>query len=100
MIVMDIIAVQNKMIELGLCIRAIPMTRTFIYEASHKDMYPDGVVFYDDVYRKRDMLRVVRQNDHGGKFMICRAGSGETVRFNNRFYFDSIEDALNSMVEA
>jgi hypothetical protein len=96
---MDIIAVQNKMIELGLCIRAIPMTRTFIYESRHKDRYPDGVVYYDE-YRKVDMLRVVHQNDHGGKFMICRTGSGEIVRFNNRLYFDSIEDALNSMAEA
>jgi hypothetical protein len=76
------------------------MTRTFIYEISHKDRYPDGVVYYDDVYRKRDMLRVVKKNDHGGKFMICRAGTGETVKFYNRVFFNSIEDALNSMVQA
>ena len=94
---MDIIAVQDKMIELGLCIRAIPRTHTFVCEVRHKFRHPDGVVYYDE-HRKRDMLLVVHQNDYGGKFMISQAAPG--VRFNNRLYFDSIEDALNSMAEA
>jgi len=98
-IVMDIIAVQDKMIELGLCIRAIPMTSTNVYEATHKDRHPDGVVYYDD-HRKAYMLRVVRQNLYGGKFLVCMAGTGETVKFYERVFFDSIEDALNSMAEA
>lgn len=97
---MDLKELERLMIEHGLVIRAIPCETTRILEAYHKDNYPDGVVYYDERF-KRDMLKVTKKNSQGGKFIITQKPTQDTIiNYWGKpvVFYDSIEEAVNSIV--
>ncbi len=104
---MDLKRLEELMIEHGLVIRAIPHETTSTYEARHKQSYPDGVVYYDN-YLKREMLRVVRKNSLGGKFIIAKKGNQDStvsgwewqkIKGSKKVVaYDTIEQAVKSVI--
>jgi len=96
---MDVSELQKIMIDNGVAIRAIPREVVSICETRHKDKFPDGQVYYDEV-AKRDMLRVIRIPQFAGKFIIVKGcGMGENVRFSKPRFFDSIDEAVKALEE-
>ena len=96
---MDIKELENLMISHGLVIRAIPMTTTEICETRHIKLFPHGEIKYLEKY-KREMLVINTPTKHGGKFIIqCVRNTMAKVDFNKSKYFDSIEQAVESVVE-
>ena len=95
----DILKLQELMIKHGLVIRAIPHEYSATYEARHKDKHPHGIEYFDKKVG-RNMLRVTHKNSKGGKFIIVKQGwQGDMVRFgSNIVFYDSIEQAVNSVV--
>jgi hypothetical protein len=96
---MDINELGKLMIEHGLVIRAIPHEKTAIYEAYHKDKYPDGVVCYMESF-KRNMLKVTTKNSQGGKFIIEKVSSqGSMIRWGKgTVFYGTIEEAVESII--
>lgn len=100
---MDLNELAILMVEHGLVIRAIPYEQTSVYALRHKNEYPNGVVFYDEV-RKCEMVRVVEKNPQGGKFIITQKRDqgrqingwewGKSVTFH-----DTLEQAVKSFVD-
>lgn len=89
---------EELMIKHGLIIRAIKPYHIEIFEVRHKDKYPDSEEYYDEQL-KRNMLR--RKVDHGknaNKFIIQKEETKcAMVRFDKPTFFDSIEEAVNSL---
>lgn len=83
--------------EHGLVLRAIPKKVRGVYEAYHKDDYPDGQVMYLEEHG-REMLVVERVPKNAGKFLIESVkNTGDTVWFSKRF-FGSIEEAVGAVL--
>jgi hypothetical protein len=96
---MNLEELAKLMIEHGLVIRAIPYEKTSIYEAYHKDEYPDGIVCYMESF-KRDMLQVTTKNSQGGKFIIEKvSGQDSIIRWGKgTVFYDTIEEAVESFI--
>jgi hypothetical protein len=92
-------SLEKMMIKHGVVIRAIPYERVSVMEARHKDKFPEGVVYYNEAY-KRNMLKVTIKNNKGGKFVITTCKDQGAV-INNWgkpvIFYDNIEQALGSL---
>lgn len=85
------------MISHGVVLRAIPEKIRGVYEKRHIDKYPDGVIKYLDDY-KREMLVVEIIPKNAGKFIFeCARNTNSMVKFMGKKYFDSIEEAVESL---
>ena len=92
---MTIETMQKIMIEKGITIRAIPMEVISFWTAQEKDMGRDGV-FFDG---KRYLEKKVKYPENGGKFIIqSNCGNDSQVRFIKPVYYDTIEEAINSLL--
>lgn len=89
---------EELMIKHGLVIRAIKPYHIDVFEVRHKDKYPDSEEYYDERL-KRNMIR--RKVEHGkiaNKFVIQKEETTDaTVKFYKPIFFDSIEEAINSL---
>ena len=101
---MGLECLENLMVKHGIVIRAIPFEHQFSVETSHKNVYPDGIEYYDESC-KRNMLRVTEKNNQGGKFIITvEPTQGSTISYwgkpNRKYkkepivFYDSIEQAV------
>lgn len=94
---MDIKELENIMVTHGVVLRAIPNKTTGIYEKRHIDQFPDGKIMYLEDF-KRAMLVIEKIPKNAGKFILeCEKNTLSTVKFTGRKYFDSIEEAVNSL---
>ncbi len=95
---MTVEELQQIMIEKGVVIRAIPMKIRGIYEKEKINKYPNGTIQYLPEF-KREMLVCESVPQNAGKFIIEQnQGSLSTVKFCGKEYFDTIEDAVKSLV--
>ena len=95
---MTIQELERDMVEYGIVIRAIPHYNTSTVEVRHKDIYPEGVEYFDPRFNRK-MLKVTKTNHHGGKYIITKqTDTGQMVSFYNPRYFDSVEDAVNAFL--
>jgi hypothetical protein len=96
---MDIKALEQLMITHSFVIRAIPVKIIETYEAYHIKKYPEGVIYYDERF-KRDMLRLEKIPKNAGKFIIERvAKTNSLIRFTPKDkYYNSIEEAINDLL--
>lgn len=91
---MDIKELEKLMILNGIVLRAVPEKEIAIYETGHKDKFPDGTIRYIDAY-KREMLVVERVPEHAGTFLTeCMPNTSNTVKFTEKVFFGSIEEAM------
>jgi len=92
-------ALEKIMIKHGVVIRAIPYERVSVIEVRHQDRFPNGIIYYDEAYG-RNMLKVIKRNSQGGKFVIttCK-DQGAVIRDWGKpvIFYDSIEQALGSL---
>jgi hypothetical protein len=97
---MDIKELERLIITNGLVIRAVPLKVFETCEAYHISKYPNGVIHYDERF-KRDMLKLEKIPKNAGKFIIERAANTTSqVQFvPNGKYYNSIEDAVNAILE-
>jgi hypothetical protein len=96
------------MVEHGMVIRAIPFEHHFRVEARHKNRYPHGIEYYDELLN-RTMLKVTEINPRGGKFLITsEATQSSMIRYWGKpsgafdgkpvVFYDSIEEAVSSFI--
>ena len=96
---MDLKTLENIMVSRGISIRAIPLVINETLEVCHRDKYPDGVVCYDERF-KRDMLKIKMVPKNAGKFIVeQKCGTGSLIRFMPDKYYDSIEELVADLKE-
>lgn len=96
---MDLNELNDIFINKGIVLRAIPRKVKGIYEKSHAHDFPDGKIQYLDEFR-REMLVLEYVPEHAGEFLIEFAKNTDSiVRFSEKKYFVSLEDALTSILE-
>lgn len=99
---MSIEQLQSIMIEHGVTIRAIPKIKVsrwsipFYSEKYLKQIR--GIVVYDSI-RKIYMDEITEYPKNAGKFIIVpNCGTDSMINFNKPKYYNSIEDAINSLI--
>lgn len=100
---MNIKELEELMISKGVVIRAIPRQSIEIYEEFHIDSLKNqGVkveVKYLEKY-KREMAVVERVPENSGKFVIeINQGASSIVKFKDKVFYDSIEEAIESIMK-
>lgn len=96
---MNIKELEEIMIAHSVVLRAIPQTTIGIYEKEQISKYPDGTVKYLDNY-KREMLIVERTPKNAGEFILeCEKHTGSTVRFTGNMFFETIEQAIGTLLD-
>lgn len=100
---MNIKELEELMISKGVVIRAIPRQSIEIYEKFHIDSLKNqGVkveVKYLEKY-KREMAVVERVPENSGKFVIeINQGASSIVKFKDKVFYDSIEEAIESIMK-
>lgn len=93
---MTIKELEKIMVENAITIKAIPNKVVSIFEKSHIDKYPNGCIQYLEQY-KREMLVVETIPKNAGKFVIGKNTGNSSVVSYNGVFFDSIEDAVDSL---
>jgi len=97
---MDIKELEKIMVSHGVVLRALPKKTRGIYERYHIDKYPHGTIKYLEEY-KREMLVIESVPKNAGKFIFeCERSTSATVHFSGKKYFDSIEQAIEDLVES
>ena len=92
---MEIIELERIMKEKGLVIRAIPNEIKCIYDSYHIKDFPDGKLEYISQF-DREMCVVMQKPKNAGKFMIESVRhTYADVKFNHSECFDTIQDAVN-----
>ena len=98
---MNIQELEKIMIEHGVIIRAITPFHISIYEVRHKDKYSNAEEYYDKQL-KRNMIRVKTEHSNkvARKFIIeTMADTSSTVKFYKPIFYNSIEDAIQSLLK-
>ena len=97
---MDINELTRIMVEYGLVIRAIPLEVRGIYEKTHAARFPEGTIERLEGWN-RDMLVVRSKPKNAGKIIIleCKNTSARVDFTKPKQYFDSVEDAVRSVME-
>ena len=98
---MNINELTELMVEHSLVIRAIPKEVRSIYDVRHAARYPEGTIERLPGWN-RDMLVVRSKPKNAGKIIILQCkNSGAKVDFTKpEQYFDSVEDAVNSIIKS
>ncbi len=87
------------MIEKELAIRAIPVCRRIVVEVRHKKEFPNGHAEYLEEF-KREMWVEVRENKHGGQFVVeSNCGTNAMVNFSGEKFYNSLDDLLKAVVD-
>ena len=95
---MTLVELEKILIEHGVALRAIPAEMYEVYEKAHAEKFPDGQIIYLDEF-KRKMLVRKRTPQNAGKFVFeYNCGTGCMVRFSGQQYYDSIEEAIGSLL--
>lgn len=95
---MDINILEKIMKEKGLVIRAIPNEVKCIYDSYHIKDFPEGKLEYISQF-DREMCVVMQKPKNAGKFMVASAKhTYMDVKFNHSEYFDTIQDAINYII--
>lgn len=100
---MNIKELEELMISKGAIIRAIPKQSIEIYEKWHIDSLKNqGVkveVKYLEKYR-REMAVVERVPENAGKFVIeVNQGVSSIVKFKDKVFYNSIEEAIEGIMK-
>lgn len=95
---MDIKELEEIMVSHGVVLRAIPMKVRGIYEIRHRNQFPNARVEYLEDF-KREMLIDERTPKNAGKFIFeANQGTGDMVRFHANRFYDSIEEAMEDLL--
>lgn len=95
---MGIKELEDVMVSHGVALRAIPSKVVSIYEKYHIDTHPEGVIKYHEDF-KREMLFVESIPKNAGKFIFeSGLGTGNIVRYSGKKYFNSIEEAVDHLL--
>lgn len=96
---MDIKELEKIMISHGVALRAIPEKVRHVLEKQHIDRYPNGTIEYLDEF-KREMLVFESIPKNAGKFILVKnQATSCNVSFTGKEYFDSIEQAMESLLK-
>lgn len=97
---MDVKTLEEIMAAHSVVLRAIPKVLVEVYETRHITTYPHGVIKYLERF-KREMLVVERIPENAGKFIFELApNTSSTVKFYAKKYYNSIEEAVNGLLES
>ena len=97
---MTVVELEKIMIEHGVTLRAIPTEVYGVYEKTHAEEFPDGQILYLDRF-KQEMVIVKRIPENAGKFIFKRnCDTASAVRFEGQRYYDSIEEAIEALLQS
>lgn len=104
---MTLADLEKLMIEKGVTIRTIPYKIKGVYDVCHyaKFVNKPNVCSAQCVYLpeyKREMLVVYElvNEKYAGKFLVeCTCGTGSSVHFSAKKYYNTLEEAVASLIE-
>lgn len=98
----DLEKFTNRLIELGVSIRAIPMETKSTIEVRNAKYFPDYKIEIKYLPEfKREMAIITKQVDKkiAGKFLLkIKCGTSGDVRFDTKKIYNSIEEIYNDVM--